>query len=385
MTQAQLCPSRASARTAAVSAAPDGRPRLLILTPDFPPDHGGVQVFVHRLARAITGFRVEIVTLARPEAPSFDSGAGLATRRVGAHLADGQARMLALNAEGIRHALRFRPNVTLSAHLITSPAARAIRGLLAAHTVQYFHANEILGKPRLAAFAATRADLAVAVSAHTASLIAATGATPANLRLIPPGVTLPSEARALPAERPTVLTVAQLRHRYKGHDVLIRALELLRESVPDVEWIVIGDGPLRAELEYVVSCRGLAASVRFLGAVCDAERDRWLRRANVLAMPSRAPGEGFGLVYLEANAHGKPVLAGNVAGALDAVIDGVTGLLVDPTDPVAVAGALRRLLLDPHLARRLGRRGAERAREFAWPAIAARLEAALADLGVRVA
>jgi phosphatidylinositol alpha-1,6-mannosyltransferase len=102
-------------------------------------------------------------------------------------------------------------------------------------------------------------------------------------------------------------------------------------------------------------------------------------------MPSRLPadglaGEGFGIVYLEAAAHGVPVVAGNVAGALDAVADGESGLLVDPTDSRAVAGALSSLLLDGELATRLGRAGAERAKRFAWPSIAARLEAVLLDL-----
>ena len=84
-------------------------------------------------------------------------------------------------------------------------------------------------------------------------------------------------------------------------------------------------------------------------------------------MPSRLPaggfaGEGFGIVYLEAGAYGKPVVAGNVGGAVDAVLDGETGLLVDPTDALEVADAITRLLLDEQLATRLGGAGADRAR-----------------------
>jgi phosphatidyl-myo-inositol dimannoside synthase len=267
---------------------------------------------------------------------------------------------------------------------VASPAAAAIRLALGARTVQYFHANEIGGKPRLAAFATRRADVAVAVSAYTAGLIAATGAQPAELALIPPGVELPGDATPERAERPTLLTIARLRDSYKGHDVLIRALALVRAKVPDAELVVIGDGPLRGELERLAEGVGVADAVRFLGTVSDEQRDRWLRRADVFAMPSRLPsdglaGEGFGIVYLEAAAYGKPVVAGNVAGALDAVADGESGLLVDPTDPQAVADALSALLLDRELAARLGRAGAERAKGFAWPLIAARLEAVLLE------
>ena len=125
-------------------------------------------------------------------------------------------------------------------------------------------------------------------------------------------------------------------------------------------------------------------AVRFLGAVDDAERDRWLRSADVFAMPSRLPnaglaGEGFGIVYLEAAAYGKPVVAGNVAGALDAVLDGETGLLVDPTDPRAVADALTRLLREPELAARLGRAAQARVAGLSWPAMARSVEALLRE------
>ena len=123
----------------------------------------------------------------------------------------------------------------------------------------------------------------------------------------------------------------------------------------------------------------------FVGAVSDAERDRWVARARVFAMPSRLPpggvgGEGFGIVYLEAAARGLPVVAGNVGGAVDAVVDGVTGLLVDPADPAAVADALVALLTDRERAEALGRAGAERAREFAWPEIARRVEDVLLEV-----
>jgi phosphatidylinositol alpha-1,6-mannosyltransferase len=80
------------------------------------------------------------------------------------------------------------------------------------------------------------------------------------------------------------------------------------------------------------------------------------------------------MVYLEAAAHGVPSVAGNVAGAIDAVVHGETGLLVDPTNHVAVADALTTLLAAPERAGRLGRAGAARAQEFAWPTIARRVE-----------
>jgi phosphatidylinositol alpha-1,6-mannosyltransferase len=361
----------------------------LLLTPDFPPARGGIQVFAQRLAENLTGFSVRVVTLDSPGAREQDATSGLWTRRVsvgtrlgaGGHL--GSARHVPLNAVALLEALRSRPQVTLSMHIVTSPSAATIRRALGARTVQYFHANEIPDKPTLTRFAARRADRSIAVSSYTAQLLEASGVAPASVKIIPPGVNLPSDSRVQPpATHPTILTVARLRDRYKGHDVLIRVLAAVRARVPDVEWVVIGDGPLRPELERLARDEGVGDVVRFLGQVSDEQRDEWLRQADLFAMPSRLPGgelagEGFGIVYLEAGAYGKPVIAGNVAGARDAVIDGETGLLVDPTDERAVADAIVRLLLDRELARQLGEGGSRLARELTWPRIAQRVEAVL--------
>jgi phosphatidyl-myo-inositol dimannoside synthase len=364
-------------------ASVDGaaRPRLLVLTTDFPPPHGGIQVLVARLAESMTGFATVLVAPNAPGANAFDAACHVDVRRAPAP-AHARARAIALNAAALAVAARVRPQVTLSAHVVTSPAAQVIRSVLGAPTVQYFYANEVVGKPRLAAFAARAANVCIAISAYTASLVQATGAHPTEMLLIPPGVDIPADRTPLPCERPTMLTVARLNNSYKGHDVLIAALSQIRAEVPDVQWIVIGDGPLRGELEARARARGVAETIRFLGWVSDEERNAWLRRAHVFVMPSRLPGgglagEGFGIVFMEASSFGKPVVAGNVGGALDAVADGETGLLVDPMNPAAVASAVSELLLDRERAQRLGRAGAQRAREFAWPVIASRVQAAL--------
>jgi phosphatidylinositol alpha-1,6-mannosyltransferase len=359
-------------------------PRLLVITPDFPPARGGIQVLVHRLVAGLTGFESRVLTLDSEGGRRFDADSGLRVRRVAAASRLGAARNLPLNALALLEAARFRPELTLSAHIVTSPAAAVIRRALGARTVQYFYAKEIGDKPRLAAFAAGQAHAVVSISSYTSGLLAGVGAHGAGVSLIPPGVDLPDDPQPQPAGRPTFLTIARIADRYKGHDVLIRSLALIRERVPEVEWVVIGDGPLRGELEQLARSHGVADAVRFLGAVSDGERDAWLRRADLLAMPSRLPGgtgtgEGFGIVYLEAGSYGKPVVAGNVAGALDAVHDGESGLLVDPSDPVAVAGAITTLLLDKELARRLGAGGAELARSLPWSLMVQRVQRLLEE------
>jgi phosphatidylinositol alpha-1,6-mannosyltransferase len=264
-----------------------------------------------------------------------------------------------------------------------------IRRVLRVPVVQYVYAKEIGARPKLASFAVRNADAVIAISRYTRQLALDVGAAPERIELIPPGVDLPSPhrlSRPGPANgRRRLITVARLEDRYKGHDVLARALPLVRVHVPDVEWVIVGDGPLRGHLERLVEASGVSDAVRFVGSVSDEERDRLLQDADVFAMPSRLParglaGEGFGIVYLEANARGLPVIAGDVAGAVDAVVDGETGMLVDADDHVALAEAISTLLLDRERAESLGAAGFERSRQFAWSEIAARVEALLRDV-----
>jgi phosphatidylinositol alpha-1,6-mannosyltransferase len=354
------------------------RRRLLVLTPDFPPAFGGIQLLVSRLVESFERFEVRVVALDEPGAESVDRAADLEVVRTRRSLIP-KASNLLLNAGGVREAIRFRPDVVLAAHIIVAPAAALIQRVAGAPFVQYLHGHEIAARPRLARFAVKSAAASIAVSSYTARLATDIGADAARVHCIPPGVDLPSSRRGERDARPTVLTLARLTAPYKGHDVLIQALPHIKASVPDVAWVVVGDGPLRDELAELARDQGVADSTVFAGSLADAERDAWLDRAHVFAMPSRLPpggkgGEGFGIVYLEAGAHSLPVVAGNVAGALDAVVDGKTGLLVDPTDPKAVADAVSDLLLDRRKAEALGRAGAARARDFTWPKTAARVE-----------
>lgn len=361
-------------------------PRVLVLTPDYPPTPGGVQLLVGRIVQHARRLRLRVLTLDAPGAREFDDAAGgRHVRRVpqwGGH----RSAIAALNAVAAVEALPFRPAAVLSAHIVTAPAAALIGGTLRVPFVQYLYAEEVGVRPGLAAFALRRAAAIIAISSYTRELAVGAGAEPARVRLIPPGVDLPdASGGAAKAPRPTALTIARLRDRYKGHDVMLRALPLIRARVPDIEWVVAGDGPLRPGLERAAADQRLQDAVRFLGPVSDDERDRWLRGAHVFTMPSRVPaggfaGEGFGIVYLEAAAHGLPVVAGEVGGALDAVVHGETGVLVDPNDHIAVAEAVVRLLLDPERARALGAAGARRARGFAWPEVARRVEEVILEL-----
>jgi phosphatidylinositol alpha-1,6-mannosyltransferase len=177
-----------------------------------------------------------------------------------------------------------------------------------------------------------------------------------------------------------VLSVARLVPR-KGIDQVLRALRYL----PDVEYRVIGHGPDEARLRSLAESLGVSDRVRFLGRVSDSQLAREYAEASLLVLPARrtADGqlEGYGLVYFEAAAWGRPSVAGRSGGEVDAVVDGQTGLLVDGASHEQVAAAVASLLDDPARLRSMG--AAARARvesSHNWQNAAASVDAILASL-----
>jgi len=178
-------------------------------------------------------------------------------------------------------------------------------------------------------------------------------------------------------DRPLVVCVSRLVAR-KGQDTLIRCMPEIRRSHPDAVLLVVGEGPYRGELESLAS-QAPAGSVVFAGGVPAERLPEYHAAADVFAMPcrSRRAGlevEGFGIVFMEAAASGKAVVAGDSGGASEAVEDGRTGNVVDGRVSATVSGAVSRLLADPKGAAAMGTAGRDRAVEgFAWPRIASRM------------
>jgi phosphatidylinositol alpha-1,6-mannosyltransferase len=356
-------------------------PRVLIITPDYPPVHGGIQALMGKLAEKLPVPATRVVTLNASGAQEYDSARGVDVRRARIGAGRNRVRIAALSARAGAETLGFRPDVLLLGHVAAAPAGAVLRRGLGVPVVTYVHADEFDAWPRRCSFAMRNCDAVIAVSRHSEQMAITSGAGTDRVHRILHGVDLPvvdrdGERRAQAA--PTVLTVARMTHLYKGHDVMLRAMALVREHLPDARWVVVGDGPLRSLYEQTARELGIEAAVVFTGEVDDASRDAWFRRAHVFAMPARvAPdglgGEGFGLAYLEAAAHGLPVVAADAGGALDAVDPERTGLLIDPGDHVALAQALVSLLGNPERARAMGEAGIRWAAGFPWQATADRV------------
>lgn len=148
----------------------------------------------------------------------------------------------------------------------------------------------------------------------------------------------------LTTQQPTLLTVARLdaTQAYKGYDQVLRALPQIRAAIPDVHYLIVGKGSDRPRVEALITQLNLEDCVTLTGFVPDAELAEHYNLCDVFAMPSQ--GEGFGIVYLEALACGKPSLGGNQDGAIDALVQGELGVLVDPTAVDQIAHALTQLL-----------------------------------------
>lgn len=188
-------------------------------------------------------------------------------------------------------------------------------------------------------------------------------ATELRRRLAPNGETL-------------LLSVGRLQMR-KGHDVMIEALAKLTPQHRSLRYVIVGDGQERARLEALVEQHGVRDHVRFEGEVPGNMLPQYFAACDVFVLPNRieqSDVEGFGIVFLEAAASGKPTIGGRSGGVPEAVADGVTGLLVGGTDADELAATVARLIESEHLRRSLGEAGRARAvRDFAWESAAARV------------
>jgi len=216
------------------------------------------------------------------------------------------------------------------------------------------------------------ADRIVAVSVAVRDALIAQGADPGRVRVIHGGVDTRSYEAAQPPVPGVVGALGRL-EREKGFDVLIAAMAELRG---EARLLIGGDGSQRAALE----AQAAGLPVDFVGFVSDVPA--FLSRIGILAVPSRS--EGLGLVAVEGMAAGRPVVASCTGGLSEVVAHGETGFLVEPEDPQALAGAIRRLLADPALAARMGAAGRARAAaQFSADRMAAETDALYEELIAR--
>jgi phosphatidylinositol alpha-1,6-mannosyltransferase len=412
-----------------------GSMRLLLVTSNFPPALGGIQTYSYELARSLAE-RVCALDVVAPNdaaAAAFDRAASsiqgarqgrealerTAEQPPGAQLGSEQDPPA---GEGfrLRRIWSVGDDFAFSGIL---PLARLLReqrydAALATHWAPAFalllaarirrsplpvfvaaHGKELIIRPFERVPLAQRAYDAVRrevlrsargffpVSERTAELLRASGVASERIEVVHNGVDprrfRPQPAGDLRAELgiagPMLLTVARLVRR-KGIDTVLYALPSLLARTPELSYVIVGDGADRERLEQLAQQLAVSKRVRFVRRAGD-ELVRYYNACDLFVMPAREePGdiEGFGLVFLEAGACGKPVIGASAGGVVDAIVEGVTGQLVAADDPDALSAAVTALLADPERAASLGRNGRERVlREATWQHAADKLLRAL--------
>lgn len=351
--------------------------RTLVVSNDFPPRSGGIESFVYSVCERLPASEVVVYTAAMTGGAEFDAALeypvvrdsattllptpGLAQRVVEvftAHGCDsvlfGAAAPLGLLARPLRRVGARRIVGMTHGHetgWARLPGARAAMRRIASQTDTLTYVSEFCRRriaPALPAGAAARM-VRVAGGVDTDTFRPDVGGDDVRAQL------------GIDPERPVLLSVSRFVPR-KGQDTLVGAMPEILRTVPDAVLLLVGDGPYRRRLESMAESAGVTDSVVFGGAVSWEHAPAWYHAGDVFAMPCRTrmgglEPEALGIVFLEAQSSGLPVIVGDSGGAPETVQHGRTGFVVDPNSPQSVAERAVELLSDLPTAAKMGSAG----------------------------
>lgn len=334
------------------------RMRILVLLTDGFGSQGGIAKFNRDLLGALCTHPAGSEVIALPRLVPEASGPLPVGLRHLTHGTGGKLRYLLAAAST---ALRHGPfDLLVCSHLNLLPAASLVRWRVRGPVVLNLYGVEAWQAPasRLHRRLAGRADAVVAITELTQQrFLGWSGVAAARSHVLPCSVDLssygPGPAPAQLAQqyglagRTVIMTLARLSadERYKGVDEVLEAMPELAREIPNLSYLICGDGTDRARLEAKAAQLGLRDRVVFTGRIPEETKADHYRLAHAFVMPGW--GEGFGIVYLEALACGIPVLASAVDGSREAVRNGELGVLVDPRAPGAVCDGIKQALARP--------------------------------------
>lgn len=381
----------------------NNKKRVLIVAADFKPLKGGVSEFSYQMARGFVNLGAEVLILSphysgietRDEQlnlqikrtwPPFVSGRGLGVttkiKRVGS--------LAALTTAMLKARKAFKPHIIYFSSMFPLAAFSYLNGSI----VTTFHGRELSFYCRNAWFAKVNkcilqrscrnSALILANSSYTKKLLVELGIDDVKIFVTGCGVdsdrfsntpaTEDARNKLGLAGKRVIFSLGRLDDR-KGFDSVIKCIHNIRRKFPDIVYVIAGKGPQKAELESLIARLDLQDYVHLVGPISDEAAVDYMAACDVFAMPNKETAdrsvEGFGIVLLEANCCGKPVVAGRSGGVVDAVEHEKTGILVDPYDLNDIEAALVRLFEKPELATKLGLQGKHRAeKNFRWTTVA---------------
>jgi len=372
----------------------------LLITNDFPPIVSGISTVFYHLIRNLPGEKPLILAPQVRGCEEWDRREGFSVIRKRMPLGESQkAKLLKalLNTFWAFYYVRKLGVKKLHCGQVLSSGfagflCKRILGIpysvwvYGSETIRFRDASPLL---RLLATITQDADMVVSNSSFTTEEYRTFGTPPEKLVKITPGVDTTMFSPAPPdhdllrkfdlSGKKVLLTVARLDER-KGHDRVIEVLPSLLKETPEIRYLIVGKGREDLRLRALAEQLGVQREVLFVGYVPDEELPSYYNLCDLFVLPNRetvntqmlqGDYEGFGIVFLEAAACGKPVIAGRSGGTFEAVVDEVTGLLVDPHSHENLAQAITRLLNNVGQAREFGLNGRARVeREFEWRGLA---------------
>lgn len=369
--------------------------RVLLITNDFPPRDGGIESYLRDFCARLDPANLVVLASSRASAEqlrAYDESLPFRVYRM-------RDKVLLPLPHVARRAARIIKDERIDTVWFGAAAplgllADACRRAGASRIVSTTHGHEVGWSMLPVARQMLRrignsSDVVTYISRYTRGRFAAAFGPRAAFERLPSGVDIERfspnpqagqdirQRHGIGAEQPLIVCISRLVRR-KGQDMLIRSMPQILAEHPDARLLIVGVGPRGEALRKLSQECGVADQVIFAGKVSFDELPAYYNAATVFAMPARTRGggldvEGLGIVYLEAQACGIPVVAGNSGGAPETVIDGETGIVVNGASVGSVTSGVLTVLGDPKRAAKMGSRGRQHVTDnWTWEVMAAR-------------
>ncbi|MCP1092517.1 glycosyltransferase family 4 protein [Bacillaceae bacterium OS4b] len=361
--------------------------RRLFMSLDFPPESGGIQNYVYGIVSNLNPDNSFVLTsdhLGFEKYNTYDESQNFKvfrTKMSGNNSIINKISIM-LNLVYQLIFLKFKLKYT-EIHFgtvfpigLVGPLAKK---LLNVRYVVYIHGFDVLSLQKsnfsykLLLYILKNANKIICNSSYTKKVIIDMGLNEERIAIISPGIDIEIEDKSFEVTKRSIiekfslqdkrvlLTVSRLVER-KGHDKVLASMVNIVKEIPDIYYVICGDGPDKSRLINLVKEYKLEESVIFTGSLPKDELEALYQTAEVFIMPSReiknkGDVEGYGIVFLEANYYKLPVIAGNSGGIPDAVLDGKTGYLVDPLDEDEISEKIKKLLFNKELSAKMGEDG----------------------------
>jgi phosphatidylinositol alpha-1,6-mannosyltransferase len=369
--------------------------KILLITDNFLPHFGGSRVYYYNLCKSLPKGSITVLTRQIPGAKEFDQKQDFHIYRIKFWTLVWKwtkvyelPMYFCLLASGLYVALKEKIDIIHCGEALPSGfIGFLVSKILGKPYLIYTWAEEIAITPKfrteakLMCCALRNADRIIATCAFVAELTHKCGVATWRIAKVTPGInveflnynsaSIDGFKRVLGLEgKKIILTTARLVKR-KGHEKVIEALPQVLKSIPNTVYLIVGSGPEEERLRALVKEKGIDSYIHFYPEADHTRLLLYYLACDLFVMPNRqledGDTEGFGIVFVEANAFGKPVIGGRYGGTADSIIDGVTGIRVDSENSTEIGKAIITLLADEGYARTLGEAGKKRAKEeFRW-------------------